>query len=183
MIGMGPPSWQKIAAGENDLKNNRLGLMSPAQILALEQHISFFQARMTRFVQRSIAAAVMITAVVVILSFVRVVLLPAAMMIEIAVIGVMIYVTTDFNRFVQQLLLDRESETVRIVKGRTSRYTMRTHPLYTTLRVEVQNYKLLDAALSKQFATGELYQLYVLPQSGVVIAAEEISEKRAYYLA
>ena len=180
---MGQPSRQIIAASENDLKNNRLGLMSQTQIRALEQHISLFQARMARFVRRSVAVAAMITAAVVILSFVRVVLLPVAMMIEIAVISLMIYAAADFNRFVQQLALDRESETVRIVKGRTSRYAMRTHPLYTTLRVEVQNYKLLDAALPKQFAGGELYQLYVLPQSGVVIAAEKISEKRAYYLA
>lgn len=180
---MRQPSRQKIAASENDLKNNRLGLMSQAQIRALEQHIGFFQARMARFVQRSVALAVMITAAVVILSFVRVVLLPVAMMIEIAVIVAMVYAATDFNRFVQRLALDRESETVRIVKGRTSRYAMRIHPLYTTLRVEVQNYKLLDAALPKRFDAGELYQLYVLPQSGVVIAAEKISEKRPYYLA
>lgn len=180
---MGQPSRQVIAASENDLKNNRLGLMSQTQIRALEQHISLFQARRARFVRRSVAVAAMITAAVVILSFVRVVLMPVAMMIEIAVIGFMIYAAADFNRFVQQLALDRESETVRIVKGRTSRYAMRTHLLYTTLRVEVQNYKLLDAALPKQFAAGELYQLYVLPQSGVVIAAEKISEKRAYYLA
>ena len=180
---MRTPSSQTIAASDNDLKNNRLGLMSQTQILALEERIGFFQARMARFVQRSAATAVMITAAVVILSFIRVVLLPIAIMIEIAVIGIMIYMTVEFNRFVQQLLLDRESETVRIVKGCVSRDAMRIHPLYYTLRVEAQNYKLLDPTLLKQFAVGELYQLYVLPQSGVVIAAERISETSAAYLA
>lgn len=180
---MRPPSRQQIAASENDLKNNRLGLMSQTQILALEEHIGAFQARMSRFVRRSAAAAVMITAAVVILSFVRVVLLPMALMIEIAVIGLMIYMAVDFSRFVQQLSLDRESETVRIVKGCVSRGALRIHPLYYTLRVEAQHYKLLDPTLLKQFTAGELYQFYVLPQAGVVIAAEVISEKSAYYLA
>ena len=59
---------------------------------------------------------------------------------------------------------------------------MRTHPFYNTLRVELETYKLLDASLAREFATGELYQLYVLPHSGVVIAAELIGEKGFRYL-
>ncbi len=168
-------------ASENDLKNNRLGLMSQAQIFALQQQIGFSQARAAQLARRSIALAVMVTAGVVMLSFVRVLLLPMTMMLEIAAVGAMIYLNASFSRFVQQLTLDCESETVRIVKGRTSRYAMRTHPLYHTLRVEVQNYKLLDAALLRQFVDGELYQLYVLPRSGVIIAAEKIGEKGSPY--
>ena len=85
--------------------------------------------------------------------------------------------TSSVSRFAQQLVFDRDSEAVRIIKGRTSRYAMRTHPFYHSLRVELETYKLLDASLVREFANGELYQLYVLPHSGVIIAAELIAEK------
>jgi len=175
-------SAQIIAASPNDLKNNRLGLMSQAQVLTLGEQIDHFQARMSQLTQRAVKLAIAITIVVVVLTFVRALALPLALAIEVAVVGVMLYLTTDYNRFVQQLTLDREAEAVRIVKGRTSRYTLRTHPLYNTLRIELQTYKLLDGALARQFITGELYQYYVLPQSGVVIAAESIGEKNSRYL-
>ncbi len=174
------PDRQIIAAAENDLKNNRLGLMSQAQLQTLERDIRRLQAQTAQLTRRGIALAALVTAAVVILSFVRVLLLPLAMIIELAVIGAMIYLVTSLNHFVQQLTLDRESETVRIVKGRVSRHILR-HPLYMLLRVEVQDYKLLDETLPRQFTAGELYQLYVLPQAGVIIAAETISEKQAYY--
>ena len=174
-------SRQVIAASESDLKNNRLGLMSQAQMEGLEGDIRRFQAQMTRFVWCSIALAVAVTVVLVVLSFVRILLLPLAMVIELTVIGMMISMITGVNRFVQQLMLDREAETVRIITGRTSRQILQTHPFYYALRVEVQNYKVLNSSLLRQFTTGELYQLYVLPQAGVIIAAEKISEKQAYY--
>jgi tetrahydromethanopterin S-methyltransferase subunit G len=175
-------SSQIIAASPNDLKNNRLGLMSQEQLETLQEQIDHFQARLSQLTSRAVKLAVGITFAVVLLTFVRVILLPLALAIEVAVVGVMLYLTTDYNRFVQQLTLDREAEAVRIVKGRTSRYTLRTHPLYNTLRIELQTYKLLDGGLAKQFITGELYQYYVLPQSGVVIAAECIGEKISRYL-
>ena len=176
-------SSQIIAASSNDLKNNRLGLMSQAQIVTLQDQIDYFQVRMSQLTRRAVTVAILITIAVVCLSFVRVILLPIALGIEVVVVGIMVYMTTDFNRFVQQLTLDREAEAVRIVKGRTSRYTLRTHPLYTTLRVEVHTYKLLDSGLARQFITGDLYQYYVLPQSGVIIAAESTGEKNSRYLA
>ena len=175
-------SSQIIAASPNDLKNNRLGLMSQAQVLTLQEQIDHFEARMSQLTQRAVKLAIAITIIVVILTFVRALALPLALALEVAVVGIMLYMTTDYNRFVQQLILDREAEAVRIVKGRTSRYTLRTHPLYNTLRIELQSYKLLDGALARQFITGELYQYYVLPQSGVVIAAESIGEKNSRYL-
>ncbi len=175
-------SPQIIAASANDLKNNRLGLMSQEQLLALNSQIDLFQARMSRLIKRTISLAIVITLAVITMSFIRVILLPVALGIEVVVVGLMLYLTTDFNRFVQQLMLDREAEAVRIVKGRTSRYTLRTHPLYYTLRVELHTYKLLDAGLAREFTTGELYQYYVLPQSGVIIAAESVGEKTAHYL-
>ena len=175
-------SSQIIAASPNDLKNNRLGLMSQAQVLTLQDQIDHFEARMTQLTRRAVKLAIVVTIVVVILSFIRVIILPAALAIEVLVVGIMLYMTTDYNRFVQRLTLDREAEAVRIVKGRTSRYTLRTHPLYNTLRIELHTYKLLDGSLAKQFITGELYQYYVLPQSGVVIAAESIGEKNSRYL-
>ena len=177
---MRQPDRQIIAAAENDLKNNRLGLMSQAQLRTLGRDIRRLQAQTAQLTRRGIALAALVTAAVVILSFVRVLLLPLALIIELAVIGAMIYLVTSLNRFVQQLTLDRESETVRIVKGRASRHILR-HPLYLLLRVEARDYKLLDATLPRQFTAGELYQLYVLPQAGVIIAAETISEKQAYY--
>lgn len=175
-------SSQIIAASPNDLKNNRLGLMSQEQAAALQDQIAHFHARLSQLTGRAVKLAIAITIAVVILTFVRVLPLPIALVIEVAVVGVMLYLTTDYNRFLQQLTLDREAETVRIVKGRTSRYTLRAHPLYITLRIELQTYKLLDGGLAKQFVTGELYQYYVLPQSGVVIAAESIGEKNSRYL-
>ena len=175
-------SSQIIAASQNDLKNNRLGLMSQQQLATLQAQIDHFQTRLSQLTGRAVKLAIGITIAVVTLTFVRVILLPLALAIEVAVVGIMLYLTTDFNRFVQQLMLDREAEAVRIVKGRTSRYTLRTHPLYNTLRIELQTYKLLDGGLAKQFITGELYQYYVLPQSGVVIAAESIGEKNSRYL-
>ena len=173
---------QIIAATPNDLKNNRLGLMSRSQATTLGEQIDDFEARMTELTRRALKLAIAITIIVVILSFVRVLPLPLALAIEVIVVGAMLYLTTDYNRFVRQLALDREAEAVRIVKGRTSRYTLRAHPFYLSLRIELQNYKLLDSALAKQFITGELYQYYVLPQSSVVIAAESIGEKNSRYL-
>lgn len=175
-------SSQIIAASPNDLKNNRLGLMSREQVVTLQDQVDHFQARLTQLTSRAVKLAIAITFVVVLLSFVRVLALPLALAIEVAVVGSMLYLSADYNRFLQQLTLDREAEAVRIVKGRTSRYTLRTHPLYNTLRIELQTYKLLDGALARQFITGELYQYYVLPQSGVVIAAESIGEKNSRYL-
>lgn len=175
-------SSQIIAASPNDLKNNRLGLMSEAQLNSLQSQIDQFQTRMSQLTRRAVKLAIAITIAVVVLAFVRVLALPLALAIEVAVVGVMLYLTTDYNRFLRLLTMDREAEAVRIVKGRTSRYTLRTHPLYLTLRIELQTYKLLDSGLARQFVTGELYQYYVLPQSSVVIAAESIGEKNSRYL-
>ena len=176
-------SSQIIAASKNDLKNNRLGLMSREQVVTLQAQIDHFQARLTQLTSRAVKLAIAITIAVVTLTFVRVLALPLALAIEFVVVGVMLYLWNDYNRFVQQLTLDREAEAVRIVKGRASRYTtLRAHLLYNTLRIELQTYKLLDGGLAKQFITGELYQYYVLPQSGVVIAAEGIGEKNSAYL-
>lgn len=175
-------SSQIIAASPNDLKNNRLGLMSQAQALTLQDQIAHFEARTAQWTRRALKLAILVTVVVVLLTFIPVIALPAALAVELLAFGIMLYMTTDYNRFVQQLTLDREAETVRIVKGRTSAYTLRTHPLYISLRIELQTYRLLDGALAKQFITGELYQYYVLPQSGVVIAAESIGEKNSRYL-
>ena len=59
---------------------------------------------------------------------------------------------------------------------------MRSHPLYQTLRVEVQNYKVLDATIFQLFENGELYVVYILPQSRTVIAAEKLSSKSGYLI-
>lgn len=176
------PTHQVIAADDNDLKNNRLGLMSQQQVQALQEQIDYYQAQIGEIVKRSIMIGSIITIVIVVLVFVRVLILPVAIGVEVLIVGGMVYMTTDFNRLIQQLMLDKEAGTVRIVKGRTSRYTMRSHPLYRTLRVEVQNYKILEASLLDQFENGVLYQLYVLPQSRVIISAEKASESKAGYL-
>lgn len=173
---------QTINADENDLKQNRLGLMSQTQVDALESVLEAYQERMTEIVTRSVATGLIVTMVIVVLVFVRVLILPIALITELLIVGSMVYVTTDFNRFVQNLGFDEDARAVRIVKGRVSRYALRTHPLYHSLRVEVQTYKILDKALLEQFGTGELYQLYVLPQSRVVIAAEKVGEKGTGYL-
>ena len=156
-------SRQVIAASAADLKSNRLGLMSQQQLLTLHEQIEAFETRMANAVRRCITLAVMVTAAVVALSFARVILLPLALAIEAAVVGAMLYLTTDFNRLLQQLSQDCEAEAVRIIKGRTSSATLRTHILYHTLRIELQSYKLLDVSLAREFTTGELYQFYVLP--------------------
>lgn len=175
-------SAQIIAASQNDLKNNRLGLMSQAQVVTLEEQIKHFETRMSQLTRRALMLAIVTTIIVVTLTFVRALALPLSLAIEVAVVGMMLYLTTDYSRFVQQLTQDREAQAVRIVKGRTSRYAVRTHPFYLPLRIELQTYKLLDGGLARQFVTGELYQYYVLPQSGVVIAAEGIGEKNSRYL-
>lgn len=172
---------QVIAATTTDLKSNRLGLISQGQLQTLQAQIEAFEVRMAQAVRRSVALAVIITLAVVLLTFARVILLPIALAIEVVVAGILVYLTTDFNRFVQQLMLDREAEAVRIVKGRTSRSTLRPHILYHTLRIELQNYRLLDVSLAREFTTGELYQFYILPQSRAIIAAEGIGEKNSIY--
>ena len=174
-------SRQVIAASPADLKSNRLGLMSQEQLRTLTAEIEAFEARMAEVLRRSVTLAVLITIAVVLLSLARVILLPVALAIEVVVVGVLLYLTTDFNRFVQQLILDREAEAVRIVKGRTSRGTLRPHILYHTLRIELQSYKLLDVSLAREFNTGELYQFYILPQSRAIIAAEGTGEKNSIY--
>ncbi len=174
-------SQQVIAATPADLKSNRLGLLSREQLQMLNAQIAAFEARMAQVVRRSVTLAAIITIAVVLLTFVRVILLPMALTIEVLVVGALLYLTTDFNRFVQHLNLDREAEAVRIVKGRTSRGTLRPHILYHTLRVELQTYKLLDVSLAREFTTGELYQFYILPQSRAIIAAEGIGEKNSIY--
>ena len=173
---------QTVAADENDLKQNRLGLMSQQQLDDLQRHIDYHQRHIRRLMQRTIAAGTVVTIGIIIAVLLRLIVLPVAIVIEVLVVGGMVYMTTDFNRFIQQLLIDKEAQAVRIVKGRTSRYTFRSHPLYQTLRVEVQNYKVLDHALFRQFENGELYQLYVMPQSNTVIAAEKLHETKAGYL-
>ena len=129
---------------------------------------------MSQLVRRAVTTVILITIGVVILAFARVIWLPLAMLAEVIVVGGMILLVSDVNRFMQQLAIDRESESVRIVKGRTSRHTLRTHPLYSTMRIELSTYKLLDSNLAREFTTGELYQYYVLPHSLVIIAAERI---------
>ena len=175
------PARQIIAASPGDLKNNRLGLLGQEQLRDLNRQIDEFQVRLARVIRRLVWLAVAVTLGVVALSFVRVILLPVALAIEVAVVGAMLYLTSDFNRFVQQLMLDRDAEAVRIVKGRTSSATLRHHILYHTCRIELQSYRVLDPALARQFQTGELYQYYILPQSRVIIAAEGIGEKNSVY--
>lgn len=173
---------QIINAEEADLKQNRLGLMSQNQISHLQEMVDKYQLRISGIVTKAVATALISTIVIVILVFIRVLILPLAMILELAIVGGMVYMIIDFNSFVHNLVFDEEARAVRIVKGRTSRYAMRTHPLYSSLRVETKNYRLLDASLLEQFGTGELYQLYVLPQSRVVIAAEKVGEKGTGYL-
>ncbi len=174
-------SRQVIAASATDLKSNRLGLMSQEQLRSLNSQIEVFEARTAQVVRRGVSLALMITVAVIALSIARVILLPLALAIEVTAVAALLYLTTDFNRFVQHLTLDREAEAVRIVKGRTSRHTLRPHLLYYTLRIELQNYRLLDVSLAREFNTGELYQFYVLPQSRAIIAAEGIGEKNSIY--
>ena len=168
-----------IAATPADLNSNRLGLLSQAQLRALQTQVDSFQERTARFVRRALIIALALTTGVVALSFVRLLALPVALGFEVLVVGVMLYFTGDCNRFVQGLALDREAQAVRIIKGRTSRHTLRAHPFYWTLRVELQTYKLLDAALARQFTTGALYQFYVLPHTLLIVAAESIDEQGA----
>ena len=170
---------RRIDANDNDLKNNRLGLMSQGQVRKLQQDIDGYQTRIREIIQRAITVGVIMTIMVIVLVLLRVLVIPTAVVLEALVVGGMVYLTTDFNHFIQQLMMDRDAGAVRIIKGRTSRYTMRSHPLYQTLRVEVQNYKVQDTALLRQFENGELYQVYVLPQSRLVISAEKISESGA----
>ncbi|MCY4146847.1 MAG: hypothetical protein OXE95_14370 [Chloroflexi bacterium] len=167
---------QIIAASPADLNSNRLGLLSQAQLGSLREQLAEFQVRGAQFVRRSLAVSLGLTIGVVALTFARVLALPVALGIEALVVGVMLFFAADCNRFVQALELDREAETVRIVKGRTSRHTVRAHPFYSTLRIELQTYKLLDAGLARQFTTGALYQFYVLPQTHLIVAAECIDE-------
>lgn len=175
------PAQEIIAASPGDLKNNRLGLLGSQQLRELQRQIDEFQPRMSRVIRRLVWLTLAVTIAIVALSFARVILLPVALAIEMAVVGAMLYLTSDFNRFAQQLMLDREAEAVRIVKGRTSSATLRHHILYHTCRIELQSYRVLDLSLARQFKTGELYQYYVLPQSRVIIAAEGIGEKNPAY--
>ena len=167
---------------ESDLRQNRLGLMSQRQLDDLQQHIDQHQPHINRLIQRVVIIGGVLTFVVIIAVVLRLLILPAAVVIEAVIVGGMAYMTTDFNRFLQQLLLDKEAQAVRIVKGRTSRHTMRSHPLYKLVRVELHNYKVLDMSLYQQLENGELYQLYVLPQSQTVIAAENLETTRSGYL-
>lgn len=176
------PIQQIIAASPGDLKNNRLGLLSQEQLLELQGQVEHFQPRVSRVVRLTVWLTIALTIAVVVLTFIRVILLPVALTIEVMVVSIMLYLTSDSNRFLQQLMFDREAEAVRIVKGRTSRSTLRPHILYHTIRIELQSYKVLDTSLAQQFSTGELYQYYVLPQSRVIIAAERIGEKNSVYV-
>ena len=174
-------SRQVIAASPADLKSNRLGLMSQAQLQALHAQLATFDRRLSELMRRSVTLAGLATLALVLLSIARVIFLPLALLVEIVVVALLLVISNDINRFVKQLALDREAETVRIIKGRTSRATLRPHILYYTLRIELQSYKLLDASLARSFVTGELYQFYILPQSRVIIAAESVGEKDPHY--
>ena len=174
MKAAAPPT---IAAGENDLKNNRLGLMSAAQIDALRGQIADYEARTAQAIRQCVAFAAVFTIGVVLLSIARVLILPLALVAEIIIVAIMVSLASSLNRFSQQLSLDLDAEAVRIIKGRAAGYALRVHPFWHSLRVEVETYKLLDPALLRQFVGGELYQFYVLPHSGVIIAAELIAEK------
>ena len=168
---------QNIGATETDLRSNRLGLMSAEQIATLESQVDQLQSRISQVIKRSVLQAGAVTSLVVILTFVRVLPLPVSLAIELMIVSVMVTLTTSLNRFVQMLELDCQSEAVRIIKGRTSRFNVRMHPFYHSLRVELHTHKFLDSSLVTEFVTGELYQLYLLPKSDVIIAAELIGEK------
>ena len=103
---------QVIAATPADLKNNRLGLMSQEQLETLRSQIELFEPRMAQVIRRGVAMATLITVAVVLLSFARVIFLPTALAIEVVVVGVLLYMTTDCNRFARQLTLDQEAEAV-----------------------------------------------------------------------
>lgn len=177
-----PIAAQDAPFNENDLKQNRLGLMSQHQIDDLQHHIDIHQQRIQDLMRRAVITGGVVTLAIVAAVVTRMIRLPLAVVIEILVVGGMVYMTTDFNRFIQQLMLDREARAVRIVKGRASRYTMRSHPLYQSLRVEVHNYKVLDSSLFRLFENGELYVVYILPQSRTVIATEKLSSKSGYLI-
>ena len=168
---------QSIAASENDLKNNRLGLMSAGQQSALSAEIDGFSSRSAKAIRQVIGVAALLTIGLVLLTFARVMIFPLALVVEVIIVAVMVSLTSSLNRFAQQLALDREAEAVRIIKGRAAGYALRAHPFWHSLRVELETYKLLDASMLRQFVGGELYQFYVLPHSGVIIAAELIAEK------
>ncbi len=172
---------QIIGAAETDLRSNRLGLMSAEQIAALESQVDQLQSRISQVIKRSVLQAGAVTSLVVILTFVRVLPLPVSLAVEVLIVGIMVTLTTSLNRFVQMLELDCQSEAVRIIKGRASRFSVRMHPFYHSLRVELHTHKLLDTSLVTEFVTGELYQLYLLPKSDVIIAAELIGEKSYPY--
>ncbi len=172
---------QTIAATPKDIKNNRLGLMSQAQLAALASQIEDFQAEAAQQLRRMTKLTVAVTFALMLLAFVRVVLLPVALVMEALWVAFMLYFISENNRFLQQLTLDAEAQSVRIIKGRTAGALPRVHPLYTSIRVELDSYKLLDATLARHFSAGDLYQHYILPHSGVIIAAERIGEKNALY--
>ena len=88
----------------------------------MQEQIDHYQLRTAQLVKRSVGLAAIFTLAVVILAFVRVLLLPIALAVEAVVVGLMIYTTTSLtpNSLAKQLMLDHESEAVRIVKGRTN---------------------------------------------------------------
>lgn len=169
-------------AEENDLKNNRLGLLSQRQIEKLEQDIEDIQQLVGERIRQGIGLGVIVTIAIVILVFVRVLPFPIALFIEAGLVIALVVLTTDYSRFAQSLVADKEAGAVRIVKGNLSRLIGSIHPLYYLVRVEVRNYKVLDNAVYRSLKIGNLYQLYVLPHSGIIVSCEEVEEVSPGYL-
>jgi hypothetical protein len=174
--------YQRINATENDIKQNRLGLMSQQQLADLQEQIAHFQ-QITRSKSRNATiTTISVSVSMTLLAAMRIVPLPIALVIALIIIASVVHTFSETWQFIKDLQQDQDEQTVRIVRGRVSHPILGTHPVYKTLRVEVQTYRVADEQLVDQFGTGELYQLYVLPQSRLIIAAEKTEERGTQYL-
>lgn len=170
------PTRQTLGADENDLKNNRLGLLSQKQTETLEEHIHYSRAYISEYIRRAMIFGGTATIGILILLMARLLPFPIAMVVLAGMIAYLAYLTSDFNKFIHALVIDHEAGSVRILRGRISKRIAGKHPLYWHLRVEVHGYRVIDERVYRALENGELYKLYILPQSGVVIAAEHEGE-------
>jgi len=175
------PTRYKLGADENDIKNNRLGLLSQQQVDALEKHIHYARAYFSEYLRHAMVFGGVVTVGVFVFLAIGLLPFPLAMVILAGMIAYLAYLSSDFNKFIHSLVIDQDAGSVRIVRGRTSKRIAGKHPLYWHLRVEVHTYRIMDEKLYRALENGELYKLYILPQSGVIIAAEHDGELGGHY--
>ncbi len=157
---------------DEDLRANRLGLMSESQQAMVQAHVEALEERYRRDV--TVAGGLIVLGIAMMIG--GMMRLPLLFIIGSGVLIYGIFRYGIWHGLMNRLRIDLEGESVRIVNGRVSRRNIPPHPLFRLIRVESRLYKIWDDRLNRAMREGGFYAYYYLPQSEVIIAVEPKQE-------